>query len=55
MLAVLATSIFDAVAETPAAEDQRVGVYVLAGIVGLLVSGLISCIKELRAEAAERP
>ena len=54
MLATLASSVFDAVATAPTAEDQRIGVYVLAGIVGLLVSGVISCIKEARKAAARR-
>jgi hypothetical protein len=40
------------VAPTPA--DERLGVYVLAAIVGVLVSGLISCAKEMRKEAALR-
>jgi hypothetical protein len=55
MLAVLASSVFDAVAIAPTAEDQRIGVYVLAGIFGLLVSGIVSCIKEMRNQTAERP
>ncbi len=54
MLALTVQSIFDAVAATPSAEDHRTGVYVMAGICGLLVSGVISCIKEMRSEAAER-
>lgn len=55
MLATLASSVFDAVATAPTAEDQRIGVYVLAGIFGLLVSGIVSCIKEMRNETATRP
>jgi hypothetical protein len=55
MLATLASSAFDAVATAPTAEDQRLGVYVLAGIFGLLVSGIVSCIKEMRNETAARP
>ena len=39
-------------APTPA--DQRLEVYVLASIVGLLVCGLISCAKEMRAAKAAR-
>jgi hypothetical protein len=38
----------------PTPADERLGVYVLAGIVGVLVSGLISCAKEMRREAALR-
>lgn len=34
----------------PTPEAERLGVYVLAAIVGLLVSGLVSIAKELRAE-----
>jgi hypothetical protein len=55
MLATLASSIFDAVATAPTAEDQRIGVYVLAAIFGLLVSGIISCIKEMRIKTAAPP
>lgn len=36
-------------------EAQRLGVYVLAAIVGLLVCGVISVAKELRQEKADRP
>jgi hypothetical protein len=54
MLATLSQSIFDAVAVIPTAEGERTGVYVLAGIAGLLVSGIVSCIKEARNAAAER-
>jgi hypothetical protein len=54
MLALTIHSIFDAVAVMPTAADHRTGVYVMAGIFGLLVSGVISCIKEMRSEAAER-
>ena len=39
----------------PTAEAQRIGVYVLAAIVGLLVCGAISVAKELRQEMADRP
>ena len=53
MLAFLSSSIFDAVATIPTAEDQRTGIYVLAGIFGLLVSGIISCIKEMRSAARD--
>lgn len=48
---------FDAslLATTPATpEAERIGVYVLAAIVGLLVCGLISLVRELRAETTER-
>lgn len=34
--------------------QERVGVYILAAIVGLLVSGLITCAKEIRRQAADR-
>jgi hypothetical protein len=43
------------IAAHPTAEAQRIGVYVLAAIVGLLVCGAISVAKELRRERAERP
>jgi len=36
-------------------EAQRVGVYLLATIVGLLVCGLVSIARELREERASRP
>lgn len=42
------------VTAVPTPEAERIGVYVLAGIVGLLVCGLISLARELRAEAASR-
>lgn len=35
--------------------QERMGVYVLAAILGLLVSGIVSCIKEMRNEASNRP
>jgi hypothetical protein len=54
MIVTLASSVYDAVATAPTAEDQRIGVCVLAGIVGLLVSGVISCIKEARKTASRR-
>lgn len=38
----------------PSAEAQRIGVYVMAAILGLLVCGLISLARELRAERASR-
>jgi hypothetical protein len=53
MLATLTHSIFDAVAMTPTPENVRTGVYVLAGIFGLLVSGIISCAKEMRSARAD--
>lgn len=34
-------------------EQQRIGVYVLAGIVGILVAGVIACAKEWRRDRAE--
>jgi hypothetical protein len=39
----------------PTPEAERIGVYVLAAICGLLVCGVISVIKELREETASRP
>lgn len=43
------------VATQPTPEAQRLGVYVLAAIFGLLVCGVVSVIKELREETANRP
>jgi hypothetical protein len=34
--------------------QERLGVYILAAITGLLVSGLITCAKEWRRVAADR-
>lgn len=42
------------VAMQPSPEAQRIGPYVLAAIAGLLVCGLITIARELRAEAACR-
>ena len=42
------------VAMQPSPEAQRIGVYVLAAIAGLLVCGLVTIARELRAEAASR-
>jgi hypothetical protein len=42
------------VAAAPTPEAERVGIYVMAAIVGLLVSGLLSIVRELRAEASYR-
>lgn len=39
----------------PTPEAERLGVYVLAAIFGLLVCGAVSVAKELRAESARRP
>jgi hypothetical protein len=39
----------------PTPQAERVGVYVLSAIVGLLVCGVVAVIKELRRETAERP
>jgi len=50
---VLETAIL--IASPPTAEAQRIGVYVLAAIVGLLVSGAISVAKELGHERAGQP
>lgn len=38
----------------PPAEAERIGVYVLATIFGLLVTGLISCAKEIRKDLQTR-
>jgi hypothetical protein len=53
MLATLTHSIFDAIAVVPTEENVRTGVYVMAGIFGLLVSGVISCVKEMQAARAD--
>lgn len=39
----------------PVADAERLGVYVLAGLIGILVCGVISIARELREEAANRP
>ncbi len=39
------------IASQPSAEAARVGVYILAAVIGLLVCGLVSLAKELRQEA----
>jgi hypothetical protein len=38
----------------PPEETQRIGVYVLAGLVGLLTTGIIACSKELRRDLADK-
>ena len=43
------------IANQPTADAQRIGVYVLAAILGMLVCGVISVFKELRHETADRP
>jgi hypothetical protein len=43
------------VVSQPTPEAERLGVYVLAAIFGLLVCGVISVAKELREETAQRP
>lgn len=43
------------VVSQPSPDAERLGVYVLAAIFGLLVCGLVSLAKELREEAASRP
>ena len=43
------------IASQPTAEAQRIGVYVLASILGMLVCGVISVSKEIRHETADRP
>jgi hypothetical protein len=55
VLATLAASIFDAIPQAPSPEGLRSGVYVWAAIVGLITSGIISCVKEARAAARARP
>jgi hypothetical protein len=42
------------VATHPTAEAERIGVYVLAAIVGLLVCGVVAVAKELREERSAR-
>jgi len=42
------------VAIDPSPEAQRIGLYVLLAIAALLVCGLISIARELRAEASAR-
>lgn len=42
------------VVSQPTPEAERLGVYVLAAIVGLLVCGFVSVAKELRQEARFR-
>lgn len=42
------------IAAHPTPEAERLGVYVLAAIFGVLVSGLVSIAKELREEASDR-
>ncbi|HVY88301.1 MAG TPA: hypothetical protein VG942_05495 [Hyphomonadaceae bacterium] len=54
ILAAAAQIAFQAAAE-PSPSAQRIGVYVTAAVFGLLVSGIISCIKEVRNELAARP
>jgi hypothetical protein len=52
------TNVFETatlIASQPTPEAQRIGVYVLAAVFGLLVCGVISVAKELRQEAADRP
>jgi hypothetical protein len=41
-------------ASIPPDEQQRIGVYVLAAIFGLLVTGIIACSKELRRDLADK-
>ena len=43
------------IATQPTAEAERMGVYALAAIFGLLVCGIVSVAKELREERAARP
>ena len=39
----------------PSAEAQSIGVYVLVGLIGLLVCGLLAIARELRPEAVSQP
>lgn len=41
-------------ADLPATERERLTVYCLSAIVGLLITGLILCAKDMRREAADR-
>ena len=43
------------IASQPSPEAQRIGVYVLAAVFGLLVCGIVSVARELRQETADRP
>jgi len=43
------------IAAQPSPEAARMGVYMLAALVGLLVCGFVSVAKELREERAARP
>jgi len=52
MLQALILSAASATQTAPTPADQRLGIYVLATIVGVLVCGLISCVKEMRAAKA---
>ena len=42
------------IASSVTPHQERLGVYIQAAIVGLLVSGLITCAKELRRAATAR-
>jgi hypothetical protein len=42
-------------AAQPTPEAERIGVYVLAAIFGVLVCGLVAIAKELRQETGGRP
>jgi len=55
MLQALLLSAASAAHAAPTPADQRLGIYVLAAIVGVLVCGLISCAKEMRAAKAPQP
>ncbi|MBK8837257.1 MAG: hypothetical protein IPO30_00710 [Hyphomonadaceae bacterium] len=50
---MLAAALLIATQPTPQAE--RLGVCILAAISGVLVCGLISLVKEMRAETSARP
>lgn len=50
MLQMLAFTASTHGAELSPAETQRIGVYILAGLTGLLVTGLVACAKEFRRD-----
>lgn len=51
---LLASAAVFSLSPIPPAEAERIGVYILATIFGLLVTGLISCAKEIRNDLRER-
>jgi hypothetical protein len=54
MLQVLFLSAASTAGALPTPAQERIGIYVLAAIVGVLVSGLITCAKEIRRQRADR-